>query len=76
MSETKLNNVYLGRRTCKCKKDVLLYSAYDDKLQFYKWREYKVELFDMFYHVFLVDDYYHYVSLNQDEFDKYFELIP
>ena len=75
---TKLNTVYLGRKTCKCKKDVLLYGAYDDKLQFYNWREYKVEIFQediTFYHVYMVDDYYHYVSLNEEEFNRCFELI-
>ena len=75
MSETKMNTVYFGRKTCKCKKEVTLYGYYDDKLTFFNGREYKVEIFDTYYHVYAVDDYYHYVSLNDDDFNKYFELI-
>ena len=33
------------------------------------------ELFDKYYNVYMVNDYYHYVSLNEGEFNKHFELI-
>ena len=44
-------------------------------MSFLKGREYKVEVFTTHYNVYLVDDFYHYVPLKDDEFNKYFELV-
>ena len=72
MDETKF---FFERKICKCKKDCTLYGYYDDKLQFYKMREYKVEVFPTFYNVYMVNDFYHYVSLTDDDFNAYFEMV-
>lgn len=80
MSEFKLE------KTCKCLQDIET-GQDDKKMLFRKGREYQVDVFNyvdrkseynglsLLYKVYNNGGWYDYITIKQEEFDKYFEII-
>lgn len=80
MSEFKLE------KTCKCLQDIETVQD-DKKMLFRKGREYQVDVFNyvdrkseynglsLLYKVYNNGGWYDYITIKQEEFDKYFEII-
>jgi len=73
-------------KTCKCLQDIETEQD-DKKMLFRKGREYQVDVFNyvdlkseyngpsLLYKVYNNGGWYDYITIKQEEFDKYFEII-
>lgn len=73
-------------KTCKCLQDIEIEQD-DKKMLFRKGREYQVDVFNyvdrkseynglsLLYKVYNNGGWYDYITIKQEEFDKYFEII-
>lgn len=73
-------------KTCKCLQDIETKQD-DKKMLFRKGREYQVDVFNyvdrkseyndlsLLYKVYNNGGWYDYITIKQEEFDKYFEII-
>ena len=73
-------------KTCKCRQDIETEQD-DKKMLFRKGREYQVDVFNyvdrkseynglsLLYKVYNNGGWYDYITIKQEEFDKYFEII-
>ena len=73
-------------KTCKCLQDIET-GQDDKKMLFRKGREYQVDVFNyidrkseynglpLLYKVYNNGGWYDYITIKQEEFDKYFEII-